>query len=91
MAIKLYRKGTTHNVDGIECEVRLFARNPLSFVGIDGWCAKPEDINGVVSDLDDWEGYTSEQIREKAKDSGIEGWENKRINTLKEVLSGQSS
>ncbi len=86
MATKLYREGTSHIVRGIECEIRLFPRNGLSFVGLDGWCASPEDINKV----DEWSEYSSEQIRELAKDAGIEGWENKRINTLKEVLSGQS-
>lgn len=86
MATKLYREGNSHFVNGIECEIRLFPRNGLSFVGIHGWCATPEDINKS----DEWSDYSSEQIRELAKDSGIEGWENKRINTLKEVLSGKS-
>jgi hypothetical protein len=90
MATKLYRKGTTHCVNGIECEVRLFTcSNPLSFVGLGGWCRSIHDVN--KNDTDEWGGYTSEQIRELAEDAGIEGWDTKRINTLKEVLSGQSS
>ena len=90
MAIKLYRKGTTHNINGVECEIRLFTgRNPLGFVGIDGWCKSIDDIDGVT-DSDEWGGYTSEQVRELAKEADIEGWDTKRINTLKEVLSGDS-
>jgi hypothetical protein len=98
MAIKLYREGTTHNINGVQCEIRLFTgRDPLSFVGIDGWCKSLDDVNktdfGDVNnaDSDEWEGYTSEQVRELAKDADIDGWDTKRINTLKEVLSGEST
>lgn len=88
MATKLYREGTTHCVRGITCEVRLFtSRHPLNFVGIDGWCATPEDINAD----DKWSGYTSDEIRELAKKANIEGWDTKRIHTLTEVLNGQST
>ena len=88
MATKLYREGTTHCVNGITCEIRLFSSgNPLDFVGIDGWCMTPEDINKTNDD--EWSGYTSDQIRELAKEANIEGWDTKRIRTLKEVLNGQ--
>lgn len=89
MAIKLYRKGNTHCVNGIECEVRMFraTTNSLDFVGVDGWCLKPEDINKK----DEWSEYTADQIRSLAKDADIEDWDTKRINTLKELLSGQSA
>ena len=90
MATKLYRAGNTHKVRGIECEIRLFnTSSPLDFIGIDGWCAKPEDIN--KTDVDEWSGYTSDQIRELAKEANIDGWDTKRIHTLKEVLNGQST
>lgn len=75
---------------GIECEVRMFRANAssLDFVGVDGWCLKPEDINKTV---DEWANYTDDQIREKAFDSDVEGWETQDINTLKELLSGKSA
>lgn len=100
MATKLYREGTTHCVNGITCEIRLFDKgNPLEFIGLDGWCASPEDINKdiikpdeiIKTDDDEWSGYTSDHIRELAKDAGIEDWKTKRIHTLKEVLNGQSA
>ena len=98
MAIKLYRKGTTHNINGIDCEIRLFdVRYGNSFAGVDGWCLKPEDIGGesVVEEVENTEPLLDDldpsDIREQAKAAGIEGWENKRINTLKEALSGQDS
>jgi hypothetical protein len=93
MATKLYREGTTHCVNGIDCEVRLFTTGyPLRFVGTDGWCKTPEDINkDNKTDDDEWSGYTSDQIRELAKDAGIDGWDTKRIHTLKEVLNGQGT
>ena len=93
MATKLYREGTTHCVNGITCEVRLFDRgNPLDFIGIDGWCAIPEDINkDNKTDDDKWSGYTSDEIRELAKEAGIDGWDTKRIHTLTEVLNEQST
>ena len=99
MAIKLYRAGNKNIVRGIDCEIRLFDNhNPLQFVGIDGWCLKPEDINilGLNPDEinksnDEWADYTPEQIRELAKASNINGWEKKRIATLKELISGQSA
>lgn len=94
MATKLYREGTTHCENGITCEIRLFATgSPLSFVGTDGWCKSPEDINPEINKTDDdeWSGYTSDQIRELAKDADIDGWDTKRIHTLKEVLNEQST
>ena len=96
MAIKLFRKGNTHNINGIECEVRLFdVKYGGSFVGVDGWCSSPEDIDGKTKEVqeepNDWDDLSSSDIREIAKESGIEGWENKRINTLKEVLSAKDS
>ena len=90
MATKLYRAGTTNIVDGIECEIRLFdCRDPLSFIGIDGWCATPQDINKTES-VDEFADHSADNIRELAKEAGIDGWEKKRINTLKGELSGQS-
>lgn len=89
MATKLYRAGKSHCVNGIECEVRLFPHNGLSFIGLHGWCSSPEDIN-KVDKTDEWADYTPDQIRELAKDQDIEGWDSKRITTLKEVLSGSS-
>lgn len=89
MAIKLFRKGGTHVVDGIECEIRLFdVKYGHSFVGIDGWCA---DINDLIEVEEERDEYSPSEIRELAKKAGIDGWENKRINTLKEVLSGQDT
>jgi hypothetical protein len=90
MALKLYRTRTTHCVNRIDCEVRLFrSRGATRFIGLDGWVSSIDDLNKPeVSD--EWKGYTSENIRELAKDSDIEGWDTKRINTLKEVLSGES-
>jgi hypothetical protein len=93
MGIKLYREGNSHIENGIECEIRLFSRgDPLSFVGTDGWCKSPEDINkDNKTDDDKGSGYTSDEIRELAKEAGIEGWDTKRIHTLKEVLNEQST
>jgi hypothetical protein len=93
MAIKLFRKGNTHNVNGIECEIRLFdVKNGRSFIGVDGWCADIEDLEKkeppeeVIIDPVD---HSSKNIREMARDAGIDGWEKKRITTLKEELSGE--
>lgn len=95
MAIKLFRKGTTHIERGIECEIRLFdVKYGSSFVGLDGWCLSPEDIEAKkeeVTEVDDLTDLDPPAIRELAKARKIEGWESKRINTLKEVLSGQDS
>jgi hypothetical protein len=90
MALKLYRTGTTHCINGIQCEIRLFKNRDASrFIGLDGWCSSIDDLNKPEV-TDEWKGYTSEQIRDLAKDESIEGWDTKRINTLKELLSGQS-
>ena len=95
MAIKLFRKGTTHNSNGIVCEIGLFD----SVDGVEGWYSSPEEIDGTpVIEVDSqdsqdiFDGLSSPQIRELANSRGIEGWENKRISTLKEaLLSGQDT
>jgi hypothetical protein len=96
MAIKLFRKGNTHRVNGIECEVRLFpVKYGQSFVGVDGWCVSVEDLEKkeVVEIEEEIESGSIDQpskvVRELAKEAGIDGWEKKRISTLKEELGGE--
>ncbi len=52
-----------------------------------GWST--EDKPHVVQKEDEEE--TPEDVRQVAKDAGIEGWENKRIKTLKAELNEQQT
>ena len=47
MGIKVYRQGNTHNVNGIECEIRVIPPELFSGQPEKGWRLRLGDINGL--------------------------------------------
>lgn len=84
MASILYRAGTGTIVDGIECEsVRVEHDQYQSHLSA-GWSA---DVPGAKPLDADGDGIVdADEVRQAAKDAGIEGWDTKRIKTLLAAL-----
>lgn len=86
MAITLFRAGNTHEVKGVVCEAHNFMVNELEWCLSQGWVTSPEEIENVSEEkTDEEEGpdETPEDVRQLAKEAGIQDWEKKRIKTLK--------
>jgi len=90
MAIQLYKAGTTHTVRGIECEAKNFAPREMDLMLSQGWVKDPSELGESAPEV---EVKTSQEtdtninpVRLKAKEAGIDGWENKRIKTLEAEL-----
>ena len=81
--IALYRKGNSHNVRGIVCEVGRFHSSKLKQRLLEGWVIDPKLINAIeVKSVS-----ANQKIRLEAKLLGVEAWETARISTLKELIS----
>lgn len=84
----IYKSGGRENIWGFECETKLVRPEDAINYFRDGWFERPGDWESKKSALDingDGE-ITNDEVRELAKESGIEGWETKRISTLKKAL-----
>ncbi len=80
----LYREGDTHKKNGHPCDlIMVEPRNIEHYVSI-GWSTK-WPIEKKVE-----EGISNDDIREAAKEAGIDGWDTKRISTLKGLLNGDN-
>ncbi len=94
MAIQLYKAGDTHTVRGIECEVCNFDLAELDLRLSEGWVKDTSEleVTGASSegnqDAEAPEEININPVRLKAKEAGIEGWQNKRIKTLEAELEG---
>tara|TARA_R110000782_G_scaffold194327_1_gene283946 strand:+ start:395 stop:643 length:249 start_codon:yes stop_codon:yes gene_type:complete len=80
MATLIYRAGTGHNEGGIECEINRCEPEHLESQLASGWSLSPPALETDDGDL------TSDEVRELAKEAGIDGWDTKRIKTLKEAM-----
>ncbi len=95
MAIQLYKEGTSHNVKGVECEVKNFNISELEEKLAEGWVKSPSEIGGeTVSEAPIETMESAEEIKETthpvrmaAKEAGIDGWDTRRIGTLEAELS----
>ena len=94
MSIQLYKAGSTHNIRGIECEMGTFKVSQLHAMLDAGWvnCPKKLTDSGTVAptkaeaDTNNSGKLRSSEVREAAKQAGIEGFDTKRIATLKTAL-----
>lgn len=113
MAVKVYKKGNTHVVDGIRCEETII--DPMSLPGhlAGEWVLDPKELDHVEPDVteetdgaasgtgegtgdgaggeEDNPPTESEVVRQAAKEAGIEGWDTKRIKTLRKALEAQGN
>lgn len=68
MAIQLYRKGSSHTVRGIECEVCNFAPASLDGMLADGWVTSPEELSDDNAQIEESSGNDEESTEEKSED-----------------------
>ncbi len=95
MAVVVYRRGNTHTVNGIRCELKIINHELFNGEPDPGWFFSPEDAykeidNGLQKEeneaKEEEKEMSNEEIRTAAKDAGIENFDKARIGTLKEKL-----
>jgi hypothetical protein len=89
MGVALYRKGGSHTVRGVKCEMKVFKVREMKNCIDTGWHTSPEDIENPTfkeADTNDTGKLSVEEIRAAAKTAGIRNWHNKKIETLKKEL-----
>lgn len=94
MASRLYREGKGYVEDGVECESILVEFEYLESQLSAGWSvtppgvANPHDSKAAEPNAVDPDEAVdpNEGVREAAKAAGIEGWDTKRISTLRKLL-----
>lgn len=83
MSSVVYREGKSHIEHGIECEAAWVDIDQLEAHLNSGWSVNPPGYAPEGSDED-----LADDVRAAAKAAGIEGWDTKRIKTLKLALAG---
>jgi NACalpha-BTF3-like transcription factor len=97
MGTHIYREGSTHEFNGIPCEIKVVSsKSSVATELRDGWVMNPNDLYPVASEeeveedeeeevlLDD---LPNQDIRLLAKQLDIEDWETRQIKTLKEEIT----
>ena len=82
MSCVVYREGKGHFEHGIECEAARVDIDQLEAHLNSGWSVNPPGYVTEVADED-----PADDTRAAAKAAGIEGWDTKRIKTLKAALA----
>lgn len=87
--IRLYKEGTMHDFQGIKVDSVVVADEDREKYEADGWgdawdILKPAKRDKI--DANDSGALSTEEVRSAAKEAGIEGWDTKRIKTLKAEL-----
>ena len=83
--ITLYKKGNTHIVRGVSCELKQFGVNDLGYALSQGYNTNPLDLHKITEDEADTNGtgkLSISEIRTAAKLAGIDNYSKKRIATL---------
>lgn len=94
MDIQLYRKGDTHTVDGIQCELCNFHIDEMASALDNGWYRTPGEWSKAAKDEPKSESKDipksdpNHPVRQAAKEVDIDGWDSKRISTLEKELNG---
>lgn len=81
----LFKSGNTFKFNGSDCEMIKVDASSVDYYIENGWY-KEWPINEEVKITD----QSNDHIRKAAKESGINGWDTKRISTLKELLNGDN-
>ena len=90
--IQLYKKGNTHTVRGIKCEVCNFNLNELEHRLKEGWVKDPSELviekeEGPIKEHVELKKTDPDHpVRQEAKEKGIEGWDTKQLKTLEKEL-----
>ena len=85
MSVLVYTKGDTHEVRGVKCKMSMVEPQSLNAHLSAGWVLDPVEL-AEDSEKSQPKNADNKQIRAQAKDKGIDGWDKKRVNTLKEEL-----
>ncbi len=89
MGISLYRKGNTHTIRGVVCEMQVFKVKALKNCIDTGWHASPADIEKPSfkeADTNNTGLLSIPELRAAAKVAGLRNWHNKKPDTLKKEL-----
>lgn len=96
MAVYVYTEGDSHEVKGVKCRMELVQASRLQNHLAAGWVVDPldlvkepekEEVPEVAEEVEEKpKELSSQDVREEAKEKGLEGWDKKRINTLKKEL-----
>jgi len=84
MSCVVYREGKGYVEHGIECEAAWVDVDQLEAHLNSGWSVNPP---GYVPEGEEDEDEGLDETRAAAKAAGIEGWDTKRIKTLKAALA----
>lgn len=87
--IVLYRNGDKHEVGGVKCELQRFKNRELEARLQEGWAVDPLELKKSPESKPSKGEASNKQVREMAKEAGIENWEKGRISKLKEQLNEQ--
>lgn len=94
MAIMLYTKGDDHEIRGVRCNLIRIQIGQMDYYLDNGYVTDPKELY-VDPDLDVTEDgpetgnickLSNAEIRQAAKDIGLENWETARFDKLKKAL-----
>jgi len=84
----LFKKGDTHEFKGRPCEIiKVSARQVKEYLS-KGWFST---LDEAEADKNDSGKLSNEEIRQAAKEAGLDNWETGRIKGLKEALGYENS
>lgn len=86
MASILYREGKGHIENGVECEMILVEYDQYESMLSAGWDTEPPGAKPATAPAEMADDQDPDAIRAAAKAAGIEGWDTKRIATLRKLL-----
>lgn len=78
--ITLYKKGNSHIVRGVICELRKFGNDELDYAKSLGYITDPLKLEDDSAEL------SVKEIRALAKEAGIKNYSKKKVDELKKEL-----
>jgi len=87
--IRLYKKGTQYDFHGIKLDAVVIDESEADKYRSEGWGDAWDILKAEKSDkidTNDSGALSADEVRQAAKEAGIEGWDTKRIKTLKSEL-----
>lgn len=81
--ITLYKKGNSHIVRGVVCELKNFDVTELDFALSQGYITDESKLDEKIDDNND---LSTKEIRVLAKEAGIKNYSKKKVDDLKKEL-----
>lgn len=79
----LFKKGSLHSFRGIPCEIIKVSASQVKEYKDNGWFSSLDEAN---ADTNDSGKLSNDEVRQAAKEAGLENWESGRIKGLKRDL-----